>query len=81
MYNKTDFLGLQTFLHEKFAVWASSGSSVEEIRNKLKNIVCESLGRFVPHTILRKKIRTPNITTRQLNDENQRSEKHVTEEN
>ena len=54
MYNKTDFLGLQTFLHEKFAVWASSGSSVEEIWNNLKNIVCESLERFVPHKILRK---------------------------
>jgi len=54
VYNKTDVLGLQTFLHEKFAVWASSGSSVEERWNNFKNIVCESLERFVPCKILRK---------------------------
>ena len=28
MYNKTDVLGLQTFLRDKFAVWASNGSCV-----------------------------------------------------
>ena len=37
VYNKTDVLGLQTFLREKFAVWASNGSSVEEIWNNFKN--------------------------------------------
>ena len=54
MYNKTDVLSLQTFFREKFAVWESSGSSVEEIWNNFRNIVCESLERFVPHKILRK---------------------------
>jgi len=54
VYNKTDVLGLQTFLREKFAVWASSGSSVEEIWHNFKNIVCECLERFVPYKILRK---------------------------
>ena len=54
MYNKTDVLGLQTFLRKKFAVWASSGSSVEEIWNNFKNIVCESLECFLPYKILRK---------------------------
>jgi hypothetical protein len=54
VYNKTDVLGLQTFLPEKFAVWASSGSSVEEIWNNSKNIVCQSLECFVPYKILRK---------------------------
>jgi len=54
MYNKTDVLGLQTFLRKKFAVWASSSISVEEIWINFKNIVCESLERFLPHKILRK---------------------------
>ena len=36
VYNKTDVLGLQTFLRDKFAVWASNGSCVEEIWNNLK---------------------------------------------
>jgi hypothetical protein len=31
VYNKTNVLGLQTFLRDKFAVWASNGSCVEEI--------------------------------------------------
>jgi hypothetical protein len=29
VYNKTDVLGLKTFLRDKFAVWASNGSCVE----------------------------------------------------
>ena len=37
-YNKTDVSGLKTFLREKFVVWASNGSSVEEIWNNFKNI-------------------------------------------
>jgi hypothetical protein len=67
VYNKRDVLGLQTFLRDKFAGWASNGSSVEEIWNNLKNIVCESLKRCVPHKTL-KKTWTLNITTRKLND-------------
>jgi len=55
VYNKTDDLGLQTFLRHKFAVWASNGSCVEEIWNNFKNIVYECTERFVPHKILRKK--------------------------
>jgi hypothetical protein len=47
-------LGLQTLLRDKFAVWASNGSSVEEIWENFKNIVHESIERFVPHKILRK---------------------------
>jgi len=54
VYYKTDVLGLQTFLLDKFAVWASSNNSVEEIWNNFKNIICESVERFVPHKILRK---------------------------
>jgi len=37
VYNKTDVLGLQTFLRDKFAVWSSNGSCVEEIWNNFKN--------------------------------------------
>jgi len=54
VYNRADILGLQTFLRDKFAGWASNGSSVEEIWNNFKNIVYESLERFVPHKTLRK---------------------------
>jgi len=62
---KTDVLGLQ--ICDKFAVWASKGSCVEEIWNNLKNIVYECIERFVPRKILRKN-RTLNITIRKLND-------------
>jgi hypothetical protein len=39
VYNKIDVSGLQTFLRDKFVVWASNGSSVEEIWNNFKNTV------------------------------------------
>jgi hypothetical protein len=55
MYNKTDFPGLQPFLHDKFAVWASNSSCVEELWNNFKTIVCECIEHSVPHKILRKK--------------------------
>jgi len=45
---------LQTFLCDRLAVWASNGSSVEEIWNNFKNIVYESIEPFVPYKILRK---------------------------
>ena len=61
VYNKTDVSGLQTFLRDKFVVWASNGSSVEEIWNNFENIVYEGIECFVPQKILRK-IGTPNIT-------------------
>jgi hypothetical protein len=54
VYNKTDIIGLQTFLHDKFVAWASNGKSVEEIWNNFKNIVYESIEHFVPHKIIRK---------------------------
>jgi len=54
VYNKTDASRLQTFLGDKFVVWASNGSNVEEIWNNIKNIVYESIERFVPHKTLRK---------------------------
>ena len=41
VYNKREVLGLKTFLRDKCAVWASTGSSVEELWNNFKNIVHE----------------------------------------
>ena len=61
IYNKTDVLGLRTFLRDKYAVCASNGKSVE-ISKTITNIVHENMKRFVPHKILRK-IRTPSIIT------------------
>jgi len=67
VYNKTDVSGLQTFLRDKCVVCASNGSNVEEIWNNFKNTAYEIIERFVPHKTLRK-IRTPNIITRRLDD-------------
>ena len=39
VYNKTDVLGIQTFLRDKFAVRTNNGNCVEEIRNNFRNIV------------------------------------------
>ena len=54
VYHKIDVLGLQTLLRDKFGIWANNGSSVEEILNNFKDIVSESIKRFVPHKVLRK---------------------------
>jgi hypothetical protein len=54
VYNKTDVAGLQIFLRDKFTFWASNGRNVEEIWNNFKNIVDESIKRFVPRKTLRK---------------------------
>jgi hypothetical protein len=53
VYNKTDALGLQTFLRDRFADWASNSSSIEQIWNNFKNIVHKSVECFVPHKILK----------------------------
>ena len=54
VYNKSDVLGLKTFLRDKFAAWASNGSCVEEIWKNFKNTVCECIESFVPRKILTK---------------------------
>jgi hypothetical protein len=51
---QTNILGLQTFLRNKFAIWASNGRCVEEVWTNFKNIILESIERFIPHKILRK---------------------------
>ena len=54
VYHKTNFPGLQSFLRSKFPSWESNRSCVEEIWERFKEIVFESIDRFVPHKILRK---------------------------
>ena len=55
VYHKTDVLGLQTFLLDKFVRWAGNGSCVEEICENNKEMVSESTEGFVQHKILQKK--------------------------
>ena len=66
VYYKTDVVGLQTFLRDIFSVWASNGSSIEQIWNNFKIIMHDSMERFVPHKLL-KTNRMRNTTLRILN--------------
>jgi len=51
VYHKTGVLKIQTLLQDKFVIWASNGSCVEEIWNNFKEIVSEIIERFVPRKI------------------------------
>jgi hypothetical protein len=53
VYHKTNVTGLQSFLRGKSISWASNGSCVEELWKCFKEVVIESINRFVPHKILR----------------------------
>jgi hypothetical protein len=48
VYHKTDVLGMQAFLREKFSLWAGNGSCVEEIWKNYKDIISEGIKRYVP---------------------------------
>jgi len=41
--HETDVSGLQTFLQDKYGIWASNDSGVEEIWNNFKEVVSESI--------------------------------------
>jgi hypothetical protein len=56
VFHKGNVLGLQTFLHDRFAIWASNGRCVQEVWNNFKNIILKSIERFIPHKILRKNL-------------------------
>jgi hypothetical protein len=43
VYHKTDVLGLQGFLREKFSLWTVNGCCVEEIWKNYKDIIFESI--------------------------------------
>jgi len=47
VYHKTNVPGLQSFLREKFASWTSNGGYVEEIWKSFKDIIFESINRFI----------------------------------
>ena len=51
VYHKTDVLGLQTFLREKFNLWTGNGSCVEEIWTRYKEIIFEGIKCYVPQKI------------------------------
>jgi hypothetical protein len=61
VYHKTDVLGLQTLLQDKFGKWASNGSCVEEIWKNFEVIVSECIEGFVPQRIFTKKKPGPGI--------------------
>jgi hypothetical protein len=54
VYHKTNVSGLHSSLRDEFPSWASNGSCVEDIWKRFKEIVFESIDRFVPHKILSK---------------------------
>jgi len=54
VYHKTDVLGLQKFLREKFELWAGNDSCVEDIWESYKDIIFEDIKRYIPHKILGK---------------------------
>jgi hypothetical protein len=61
--HRTNVLGLQSFLRDKFAVWAGNGRCVEEIWNNFKNIIF-GVSNDLFHIKYWEKIRTLNTTIR-----------------
>jgi len=59
LYQKTDVLGLQAFLREKFNLWAGNRSCLEDIWKGYKYKIIECIKRYVFKKIL-SKIRTLN---------------------
>jgi len=55
LYHKTDILGLQAFLQDKYNLWAGNGSYVEEIWKNFKDMIFEGVKHYVPQKILSKK--------------------------
>ena len=53
VYYKTDVVGLQTFLRDRFSVWANNGSSVWQVWNNFQSILHDSVERFVPLNLLK----------------------------
>ena len=56
VYHKTDVLGLQAFLWEKFNLWAGNGRCVEDIWKTYKDIIFEGIKHYVPQKILSKNL-------------------------
>jgi hypothetical protein len=56
VYHKANVLGLQTFIQNRFAIWASNGRCVGDVWNNFKSIILKSTERLVPYKIPRKKL-------------------------
>ena len=54
MYHKTDVLGLQAFLWEKFNLSAGNAFCIEEKWKSYKDIIFKSIKGYVPQKILSK---------------------------
>jgi hypothetical protein len=54
LYHKSDVLGPQAFLREKFKLWAGNGSCVEKIWDSFKDIIFEGIKRYVSKKTLSK---------------------------
>jgi hypothetical protein len=52
-YQRTNILGLQVFLREKYPFWANNGSCVEDIWKGFKDIIFEGVNTFVPQKVLK----------------------------
>jgi len=54
IFHKTNRLGLQTLLRNRYKQWASTSSGVEEIWSNFKEIIWEGIKRYVPYKTLPK---------------------------
>jgi hypothetical protein len=50
---QTNVVGLQNSLRDKFPVWASNGSCIEDMWQNVKDIIFEVIERFVSHKVLK----------------------------
>ena len=88
MYHKTNIIGLQKFLWEKFPMWANNGSSVKDIWNNFKSIVMEGIEVFVPYKILKqnpdpefynKEVKCPKRKVRKAYSRRKQGEQYIHE--
>jgi len=56
-------LGVQTFLRDKFAIFASNDKCMQEVWKNFEEVLYKGIERFVLHKLLSKNL-TLNITTR-----------------
>ena len=75
LYHKTDVLGLQAFLHEKFNIGAGNGSCVEEIWKSYKDTIFDGIKHYVLQKILsknpdpddyNKEVKRPKVKVRKM---------------
>jgi hypothetical protein len=52
-YHKTNILGLQAFLQEKYSFWANNSSCIEDIWKNFKDVIFEGINRLVLLKVLK----------------------------